>query len=51
MAAGVTKRLWEIGDIVNMLLKLGSNLDAPEVKAQSSCNIMGTGHESEDFRS
>jgi hypothetical protein len=39
MAAGVTKRLWEMGDIVNVL----------EAWEQSSRNIVRTGHESKDF--
>jgi hypothetical protein len=41
MAAGVSKRLWEMSDIVNVL----------EAWEQSSRNIMRTGHESKDFRS
>jgi hypothetical protein len=39
--AGVSKRLWEMSDIVNVL----------EAWEQSSRNIMRTGHESKDFRS
>ena len=42
MAAGVTKRLWEIGDIVDML-ENWEQLDAPDVKGAIVARDHGDG--------
>ena len=50
MAAGVTKRLWEIGDIVDML-EGWEQSGCAEVKGAIVTQDHGDAHESEDFRS